>query len=238
MNEQNEFETLFETRLELDEEELERGVRDGDDIAPIAALEENLLWRENRLTLSRGACQQIPPPAGGGAGMAYYHAPLLCNVIAHPECRLEWARLVVDLSPTHGVIIRDLFPKEVPGDKPVEMATKIGIGLKFEVLKATELEVTPEIERSRTVYFPKLVGAGTGTPKATWNFLALGGQYLHVDRELRLLISAPAGRDVVSRLNLRARIRINGIQGFVPLLARRTPEIDEVFTLIDVAPPG
>lgn len=43
-------------------------------------------------------------------------------------------------------------------------------------------------------------------------------QYLHVDRELNLLISA--------------RIRINGIQGFIPLLTRRTHEIDEVFTLI------
>jgi hypothetical protein len=238
MSERSEFKTLFEVKLELDEEELQNSERSGNDIAQIADVENNLLWRENRIALSRGICQQIAPPAGTDPSLAYYQTPLLCDVIAHPECRLEWARLVVDLTPTQNAIIRDLFPREVVSDKPVELATKVGIGLKFEVVKATELEVTPEIERSRTVYFPKIVGAGTGTSKATWNFLALGGQYLHVDRELRLLISAPAGRDVVSRLNLRARIRINGIQGFIPLLTRRTPEIDEVFTLIDVAPPS
>ncbi len=31
---------------------------------------------------------------------------------------------------------------------------------------------------------------------------------------------------------------MNGVKGLIPLLTARTPEIDEVFTLIDVAPPN
>ena len=43
---------------------------------------------------------------------------------------------------------------------------------------------------------------------------------LHADRDLRLLVSAPAGQAVRARFHLRATVRMEGVAGMIPLLAR------------------
>jgi hypothetical protein len=98
-----------------------------------------------------------------------------------PECRFRWSRLIVDLTPTRGAVIRDLEPKEVLGDRPVELMTTIGARLKFQTsLKVLQAEPKLEYATSRTIYYPEIVAVGDGTPKAYWDFLALGTDYLHV----------------------------------------------------------
>jgi hypothetical protein len=124
-----------------------------------------------------------------------------------------------------------MVPLEVRGDKPVELKSSVGLGLKFETI-ATVLksELAPKYETSRTVYYPEIVSSGLGLSKGYWDFLALTSDYLHANRELRMLVSAPVGSSVLVRFNLRAKVKLAGIAGTIPLLARQG-KIDQTYRL-------
>lgn len=228
------YEVLFEAPLELDEAQLERGERERLERAEAAVIGDKditLLWRANRIALAKGRPTKVEGGNDADPDRDYWDVPLTCGVQSHPECRFRWSRLIVDLTPTHGAVIRDLEPKEVVGDRPVELKTTIGAGLKFQTsLKILQAEPKLEYTTSRTVYYPQIVALGDGTPKAYWDFLALGADYLHVNRELRLLLSAPAGAPVLAHFNLEAKVTLAGFVGEVPLLARRGV-IDERYRL-------
>jgi hypothetical protein len=114
-----------------------------------------------------------------------------------------------------------MAPREVADTNPVELTTTVGVGLKFQILaKVLSAEVHPELARKSTVYFPQIVSSGPGFVRGYWDFLAAGGRYLHVDRELRLLFTAPADHPVRARFQLKARITVHGVAGAIPLLAR------------------
>jgi len=226
MNQQNDFAILFETPLNVDEAGVERG-----DEAIIGDQEIRLLLRENRIALAKGKTTLAEPPDDADQGMAYYDIPLFCVVHSHPECRFQWSRLIVDLTPTKGALIRDMVPREVQGDKPVELKTSIGIGLKFEtVSKILSAEVNPEYSKSRTVYYPGIVSSGVNFTKGYWDFLALTSDYLHANRELRLLISAETHIPLKARFNLRAKIKFAGASGLIPLLGS-SGEINKIYRL-------
>ena len=225
MNIPEDFETIFETSFDIDEEaSLELSDED-----IIVDKEIRFLLREYRLALAKGKLSEIQ---GTNPALAYYDVPLICVVHADNKCRIRWSRLLVDLSPTKGALICDMFPREVQGDKPIELKTRIGIGLKFEtVAKALSAEVSPEYTTSRTVYSPRIVSSGSGFTKGYWDFLSLAANdYLHVNRELRLLVSAPSGVAVRVRFNLRAEVTFDGVAGMLPLLTRSS-EINEIYSL-------
>ncbi len=225
MSEQNDFEPLFTASLDLDEAGLERG-----DEAIIGDQVIRLLLRENRIALAKGKSALVQP-AGADPGVSYYDVPLICVVHSHPECRFRWSRLMIDLSPTKEARIRDMVPREVRGDKPVELKTTFGGGLKFEaVAKILSTDLTAEYSRSQTVYYPEIVSSGPGFTRGYWDFLALSSDYLHANRELRLLISAPADVHVKARFNLRAKVRFAGTTRLIPLLIR-SGEINETYRL-------
>ncbi|MEW1838201.1 hypothetical protein AB0392_09605 [Nonomuraea angiospora] len=114
---------------------------------------------------------------------------------------------MVDLTPTPRARISDMVPREVVDDRPVELTTTIGVGLKFHgVPNVLSADLTPQYSHKRTVYY--------------WDFLALDKGYLHADRDLRLLVAAPAGEPVTARFQLRAKVRMAGVAGLLPLLAR------------------
>jgi len=222
-----EFHRLFEAPLDIDEAGLERR-----DEAIVGDKSLRLLMRENRIALAMGQSSRTPKTRNGEAGVAHYDIPLMCVVHSHPECRFRWSRLIVDLSPTREARIRDMAPREVRGDRPVELKTTVGLGLKFEtVAKTLGAEVKPTYERSRTVYYPEIVSSGPGFAKGYWDFLALTSDYLHANRELRMLISAPAKAPVLARFSLRAKVKLKGMPGMIPLLARHG-EIDETYRLV------
>lgn len=80
----------------------------------------------------------------------------MCVAHPHPQCRFKWVRLGLDFTVTDGAVIRDMSPREVVGE-PVEVTTKVGVGLKFEaVAKVLSAEIKPEVSSSRTVYYPKI----------------------------------------------------------------------------------
>ncbi|MEV4018234.1 hypothetical protein AB0J35_47835, partial [Nonomuraea angiospora] len=81
-------------------------------------------------------------------------------------------------------------------------------------------DLTPQYSHKRTVYYPQIVSSGTGFARGYWDFLALDKGYLHADRDLRLLVAAPAGEPVTARFQLRAKVRMAGVAGLLPLLAR------------------
>jgi hypothetical protein len=140
---------------------------------------------------------------------------LICVIFPHPECRFLWSRLTVDLTPTPGARIRDMAPREVRGKKPIKLKTTLGVAFTF-----TSVSVNQEYTASRTHYFPEIMSSGVGFTKGYWDFQAQGDEYLHANRELRLLISAPAGVPVQAGFNLRARVSFSGAAGIIPLLAR------------------
>jgi hypothetical protein len=227
MNPSNDFNILFESALDLDEAGVERNEE-----AIIGDENIRLLLRENRLALAKGKSVLVEQPlAGADPQLTYYDVPLMCVVHSHPECRFRWSRLMVDLSPTPEALIRDMSPREIRGDKPVELKTSIGVGLKFETAsKIVNAEMQPEFSTSRTVYYPEIVSSGINLVRGYWDFLALTSDYLHANRELRLFISAPAGETVVARFNLRAKVKLAGFAGLIPLLARRG-QIEETYRL-------
>jgi len=219
------FEPLLETALELDEEGLDRRHE-----AIIGDRNIRFLLRENRIALQKGRTAVYPALGEEDQGTTYYVVPLICVVHSHPECRFEWSRLTIDLSPARGTRIRDMAPLEVR-DKPVEIKTSVGLGMKFEMMRRLlGAEVKMEYQHSRTCYYPDIVSSGIGFDVGYWDFLALTSDYLHSNRELYLLVQAPGGQRPLARFNLTAKVKLAGVLGSVPLLARKGA-IDEVYKL-------
>jgi len=229
MPEGNNLEVLLDVALDVDEEadRAERG-----DETVIGDQRIRLLLRENRIALAKGGTTVVQPGEGAEPGLAFYDVPLVCVVHSHPECRFRWSRLTIDLTPTNGATIRDMSPEEIRGDKPVELKTTIGVGVKFETkARVLSAEAKPEYTSSRTVYYPEIVSSGKKFSIGYWDFLALTSDYLHANRELRLLVSAPKGEMVKARFNLRAKVGCPGIVGLIPLIGRRKAELDGVYRL-------
>jgi hypothetical protein len=225
MSGQSDFEVLFNRPFDIDDE---ASLELGGEEAIIGDRDIRLLLRENRIALAKGKSN---PVQNDDPDLAYYDVPLICIVNSHPECRFRWARLVIDLTPTKEARIRDMAPREVRGDKPVELKTSVGVGLKFETAaNILGAEVKPEYTTSRTVYYPEIVSAGPGFTKGHWDFLALTNDFLHVNRELRLLVSAPVGIPVQARFTLRAKVKCVGVAGLIPVLSR-SGTIDEIYRL-------
>lgn len=215
MEDDSDYELVAEFGLEVDEQEANR--------SSYTASEERslrVLGHENRI----GIAMRAPRPAeSDDPNRAGYDIGMMLAVHAHPECRFVWSRLVVDLSGTPDAMIEDMAPDEVE-DSAVEIDTTIK-GLKFAtVLKVVNIEVNPELARKRTTYFPIMTASGAGFRKAYWDFMAKGNDYLHANRELRLLISAPVGKPVVATVVVRAQVRLLGLKNLVPLRKRGSLE--------------
>jgi hypothetical protein len=233
MDAQDDFELLFETPLELDEEEVRVRSRDGggNELMDIIADETvRLLLRENRLALAKGRSRPQLSLAGGNPDLTYYDIPLMCVAHPHPRCRFSWVRLIVDFSLTRGTVICDMSPREVKSKEPVELETKVGLDLKFEITEGVGAEFTPEWTKKRTVYYPKILSSGINFTQGYWDFIAQTDDYMHTNRELRLLVAALKGELVKAQFNLSAEVRLEGFLGQIPLLSR-TPEINEIYKL-------
>jgi hypothetical protein len=211
------MQTFLDMELDLDEEGLadERGSGPASEI--VGDKDIRLMLRRNRIALAKGAVTRV----AGAGGVVGYDIPLTCAVHSDPDCRFRWSRLIVDLTATPGARIADMVPREVLDDQPVELTTTIGLGLKFNVASTVlGAELTPQYSQKRTVYYPQIVSSGTGFARGYWDFLALDDRYLHADRELRLLAEAPVDAPVSARFQLRAKVKLAGIAGLIPLLAR------------------
>lgn len=216
MEDDSDYQIVEEFELEIDKQEADRSA--------FTASEERLLsvlGHENRIGVAMRAPRLVE---SDDPSRAVYDIGLMLAVHAHPECRFVWSRLVIDLSGTPGTMIEDMVPGEVE-DRAVEVETRLGAGLKFAtVLKTVNVEVDPQLARKRTVYFPTVTASGTGFRKAYWDFMAKGNDYLHANKELRLLVSAPVGKPVVATVVVRARVRLLGLKSLVPLRKRGSLE--------------
>src|SRR5262249_33429291 len=124
MTEASEFRPLFESRLQVDDAGVDRS--DTEVNAVVGDENIRLLMRENRIALAVST-----PDLLEDTNASHADVPLIVTVHSHPECRFRWSRLIVDTSPTPGARIADLSPREVRGDKPIEVKTSIGVGFKF-----------------------------------------------------------------------------------------------------------
>lgn len=174
--------------------------------------------RETRIGLARGP---VRPVDSGEAGRQGYDIPLICVVQPHPECEVRWTRLVLDLAVTPGARVEDMSPVLVEGEQPVEIETSLGTGLSFNVATlGLGAQVTPQVTRRRTVYCPRITSSGIGFSAAYWDFRASDQEFLHVNEELRLLVSAPSATPVDARVILRARVVPRGLARVVRLTGR------------------
>jgi hypothetical protein len=211
---EDEFTPLAELTFDVDEAETDRATTEVIDDETL-----RFLRRDNRVALGRAAARPVTGPAIE-PGRSAYDVPLLFVVHAHPECVFVWSRLMVDLGPTSGCVVADMAPREVQ-DLAVDIETTVGLDLSFSIAsQAVDLGATPELGRKRTVYFPALLASGVGFRKAYWDFHAKAGDYLHTDKELRLLVDVPSQTAVMADIVVRAKVKLRGLPGLIPLLAR------------------
>jgi hypothetical protein len=188
--------------------------------------EQIRLWgRENRLALWRGDITRMEYDLGR---RMVFDLPLRCLAHPHPECRFRYVRLVADFGTGPGeerqeAKVEDLSPRLVVGNDPVKIVTKRSGELSFE-LKEFKLgpSISAEQEREYQVYFPEIRGAGIGFGTATWDFTALPEAPLHIDRDLRVLVSFPVGLlEVQALFRLEAKVQRQGLAALIPLVGSR-----------------
>ncbi len=191
------------------------------------------LWGSgNRLALRRVA---LTRQLLTGGQRAAFDLALRCVAHPHPECRFRYVQVAVDFG--HGLddqsqdaIVEDISPGWVEGKEPVKIVTKKAgeLSFEFETLKigpSASLEQTREYQ----VYFPVLRSSGKGFEEAVWTFEAIEGAPLHVDRNLRLIVSTPSSTGVLrASFRLEARVERTGVAGWIPLIGRRSVEIEAV----------
>ncbi|GAB2620319.1 hypothetical protein GCM10027168_60480 [Streptomyces capparidis] len=183
-----------------------------------------LLARENRFGLRAGPA--VRHELGTSPGTAV-DLPLRCVAHRHPECRLRWVSLLVDLSGCDGTVL-DLSPRDEVAAHPVRVTTTFGGGLAFQIAAVpVGPEATAERSTRQDVFYPKVTSSGQGFSAARWDFTQVGQEPLHVDRELRLLVGVPAGTGE-TRLHavLRAGLSVQGALGVLPLVGRRRVHLD------------
>lgn len=224
------FHLIGESVLEVDEEETDRA-----EYLPSAEEALRLIGRDNRVGIVARKPVRTPSPSLP-RGRVAYDIGLMLVLHAHPECKFKWSRLVVDLASTPNAIIEDMAPAEVM-DEPVEVETRVGAELKFAtILKAVDIQLTPEVTRKRTVHFPSVTASGTGFPKGYWDFQAGEGSYIPSNRELRLLCSAPAHAPVAATFVVRVEARLKGWRDLIPLRAKHGG-LDVALTLVPAPHP-
>lgn len=217
---------LFDAVLDVDESAGERNTE------IVGDQDVRLLGKDNRIALSLGDVVSLGPTSR--PGMLGYDTVLRCVIHPHPGCHFRSAKLVVDLTATPNAVVLDMAPREVRGTSPVEVTTRIGTGLSLEMVPSV---VAGEVQRERstrqTVHQPVVLTSGRGMACALWDFRSAQDADLQPDRELRLVVAAPAGTSLAARFNLRAEIAL-GASGRVVRFMRRKTEIDRTYRLIDV----
>lgn len=222
------FQLLFDTALEIDKDRLHEELRGGGVIIDDRDL--SLLQHQNRVALALGPVTHLGHRPGE-ISVSCYDVPLLCVLHAGAGCHFRSAKLVVDLSATTGALVRDMAPRDVSGDNPVEVTTTVTAGLTFDVVPSVAgAEVKRERSTTRKLYHPRILTSGKGFARAFWDFRSIPGEPLQSDRELRLLVSMPLGGPLLARFNLLAQVSLDGAARIVPLLRRRA-EIDQAYRL-------
>ncbi|MBN9519757.1 hypothetical protein J0H58_14745 [bacterium] len=225
-----EMQPLVEIDLDVNEDFLERATG-----SPLADEEIRLWGRENRLALWRGDVIRTQYDLGR---RVVFDIPLRCIAHPHPECRFRYVRLIADFGTgpdgeRQEATIEDLSPRQVLGEDPVKIVTKRAGELSFEL---EELKLGPTIsaeqEREYVVYFPEIRGAGVGFAAATWDFSTVPVAPLHVDRDLRVLVSFPAGlSEVQGRFRIEAKVERQGLSALIPLVGSRSARIHVADTI-------
>jgi hypothetical protein len=178
-----------------------------------------LLATRNRFALRAGPASRHRLGTSPGTAV---DLPLRCVAHRHPECRLRWVSLLVDVSGCDGTVL-DLSPRDEVAAHPVQVTTTFGGGLSFQIAAVpVGPEATAERSTQQDVFFPKVTASGQGFSAARWDFSQVGQEPLHVDRDLRLLVGVPDGTGEM-RLHavLRAGLSVQGALGVLPLVGRR-----------------
>lgn len=221
---------LCDVNLELHTEALQE-LCGGEQVA----YQDVRVWgRTNHLVVRSGTANQRPIDYGR---RVVWELPLLFLVHPHAECQFRYVRLSVDFrrdaggAAQAGVQVEDLSPRHVEGKDPVRILTKRSGELSFELeMTGVEASVTAEASRESQVYFPVVRGSKIVSGLAVWDFEPLPGAPLHVERELRLLVSGPASASekLHAEVRVEARVSVTGLRGLVPLIGQRPIDLTTI----------
>lgn len=219
-------ELLFDAELEPDRESIERATRD-----VVGEQRIKVIGRENRVRLYKQEPVQINSYVSPGireADTDYFSISFRCTLHPHPECRFQYARVAIDMSEhSPGVIVRDLFPREVVAPLAIEKNLKLTAALEYGFLKVA---VDRSTKFSQEIYYPKLYSFGRDSQTAYWDFRAIGDDVIRSDGLLFMLLSAPSNSSVHARITVAASVR-TGASLIIPLAIRKG-QIEETYRLI------
>lgn len=228
MGDSSDFRLLLDESLDINEDRLSESTR-GDVV--IGDRDLSIFQRPNRVALGQGTVANHGRLPGQDA-LICYDIPLQC--VLHPAagCHFVSARLVVDLKPTAGALVRDMTPREIKGDSPVEVTTTVTARLTFDIVPdIVGAEAGRERSTTRKLHYPVIIASGKGFTKAVWDFRSVPGEYLYADREMRLLVSAPDGAELSAQFNLLAKVARDGVAAAVPMFRKRG-EVGRTYRLV------
>lgn len=125
------FEPLLDAALEIDEEGLLKRRRGGEAIIDDRDL--SLLRHQNRIAIALGPVTVLDCNSGE-EDLRYRDISLLCVLHPAPRCHFRSATLAVDLRATEGALVRDMAPRDVRGEHPVELTTTVRMGLSYDIV--------------------------------------------------------------------------------------------------------
>lgn len=168
--------------------------------------------------VSLGEAEQMESLVAQVASNAYHSMARAYGKLGTPRTALAMLDKAEALIKGTGSGKRDLLAAiEVSAAHILRGSPTLGDALQH-LLRALEYCSLPAAPgRRRGTAVPTVTASGTGFRKAYWDFMAKDDSYLHTNRELRLMVSAPAGEPVVAALAVRARLRLPGLKNLIPV---------------------
>ena len=181
------------------------------------------LVHENHMSLWRST----PIRRDLSDGTAVVDLTLRCVAHPHSHCRFRWVRITLDFTAGDHIQVRDMAPRTQITTNAVELTIRTSPDQAFYDIGSVAL--TPDAAAERrgdpTVYFPLVTTSGPYFTYATWDFTAVEGRPLDVERDLRLLLTlASSVTTIPTTITLRGEVVVNGWAGRLPLIGRRTKE--------------
>lgn len=193
--------------------------------------EIQLLARKNSMSLWRSDPFRYPL-TNGTVGL---DLTLKCAAHAHPECRFRWVRLTVGFESADRVQVQDMSPRDEVVRNPVRLTADIAADHQSYDIVSSSLpdDVARKRSQENDIYFPTITTSGPRFQHATWTFVAVNDAPLHIDRSLRLLLTAPDTiKTIPTKVSLHGKVAVAGWGGSLPLFGQR---VKEFTTSIDFA---
>lgn len=224
---------LFEDKLEVDPEGLERVKRGRRDLGETDF--RVLLARENKVAVRKprshilSVPQEIWDEVAGG--YEYYQVAFICTFDPDIDCSFTRAKLNITMhceSRTSGEqeernpVVCDLFPGKIVDEIHVKNTIGISLGAGYGPLK---FSIEGSSESDAIVYHPRIVATGRGGRSPSWSFRGTTSlPAIDGDKFLFLIVKKPEDTVVRGRFKLDTKIETVG-RVSLPFFNKKTMQV-------------